>query len=39
VDGAVLVWCSPLPWLRPVLLTPPLREWLCLRVPSPLSAR
>ena len=22
VDGAVLVWCSPLPWLRPVLLTP-----------------
>ena len=21
VDGAVLVWCSPLPWLRPVLLT------------------
>ena len=23
VDGAVLVWCSPLPWLRPVLMTPP----------------
>jgi len=22
VDGAVLVWCSPLPWLRLVLLTP-----------------
>jgi hypothetical protein len=22
VDGAVLVWCSPLPWLRPVLLIP-----------------
>jgi hypothetical protein len=22
VDGSVLVWCSPLPWLRPVLLTP-----------------
>jgi hypothetical protein len=22
VDGAVLVWCSLLPWLRPVLLTP-----------------
>ena len=22
VDGAVLVWCSPLLWLRPVLLTP-----------------
>jgi hypothetical protein len=21
VDGAVLVWCSPLPWLRTVLLT------------------
>ena len=21
VDGAVLVWCSPLPWFRPVLLT------------------
>jgi hypothetical protein len=22
VDGAVLVWCSPLPWLSPVLMTP-----------------
>ena len=39
VDGAVLVWCSPLPWLRPVLLTPMCVSGGALRVPAPLSAR
>lgn len=38
VDGAVLVWCSLLPWLRPVLLTLLCVSGGVLGVPAPLSA-
>jgi hypothetical protein len=36
--GSACVVLAPA-WLRPVLLTPFVGEWWCLRVPTPLSAR
>lgn len=36
---AEVAWCSPLPWLRPVLLTPMCVGGGVLGVPAPLSAR
>jgi hypothetical protein len=37
VDGAVLVWCSLLPWLRPVLLKTLCVVVLSLRFQRPLA--